>query len=109
MNPFEAYSKRANTHVSHPARLLGPNKTRSDARVRYGEIVAELASFSDSENLEIYLIGMTRELAQFQAELDFYWEGDGDFLGLQKEIERARARVDDGLDFPRYEVKETGQ
>lgn len=106
MNPFEAYSKRANTHVNQPTKLIGPAKTRATARVRYAEIVNELESCTDSENLEIYLISISKDVVQFQAELKFYWEGDGDFLGLEKEIERARVRIDDGLDWPRYEVQE---
>ena len=103
MNPFEAYGKRATTTV--PDRLIGPNKTRAVAKERYHEIAAELADFSDPENLEIYLMQIASEIAQFRAELPLLWHGDGgDFLGLAKEIERAQARVDDGLDFPRWDV-----
>ena len=100
-NPFADYGKRATSTV--PDRLIGPNKTRAAARERYHEIVTELGDFSDPENLEIYLMQIASEIAQFRAELPFLWEGDGDFLGLQKEIERAQARVDDGLDFPRWD------
>ena len=101
-NPFADYGKRATTTV--PDRLIGPIEKRADARARYAEIVIELGDFSDPENLEIYLMQINKEIAQFRAELPFLWEGDGDFLGLAKEIERAQARVDDGLDFPRWDV-----
>jgi len=115
-NPFADYGKRATSTV--PDRLIGPNKTRATARERYHEIVTELGDFSDPENLEIYLMQIASEIAQFRAELPFLWEGDGEIpdrkslqngemhvgiLGLQKEIERAQARVDDGLDFPRWD------
>lgn len=101
-DPFADYGKRATSTA--PAALIGPNKTRADARMRYNEIVMELGDFADPENLEIYLMQIAKEVAQFRAELPFLWFGDGDFLGLAKEIERAQARVDDGLDFPRWEV-----
>jgi len=100
-NPFADYGKRATSTV--PDRLIGPIGKRADARARYAEIVTELGAYSDPKNLEKYLAEIGREIAQFRAELPFLWEGDGDFLGLQKEIERAQARVDDGLDFPRWE------
>lgn len=113
MNHFEQYAKRANTIVTRPPALLGPIKLRADARERCGGIAAELAAITDSENLEVYLLSIDRELTQFRTELEFLWFGEDDFLGLEKEIERARARVDDGLDFPRWEVryeeKEEGQ
>jgi hypothetical protein len=103
MNPFEAYAKSAHSRISQPQALLGPIKLRADARSRYAEIVSELHGFTDPENLEIYLMGIEKELIQFQTELDFYWEGDGaDMRGLAKEIEWARARVDDHLDLPRW-------
>lgn len=108
-DPFEAYAKAAHSRVSQPQPLIGVNKTRAAARERYSEITTALAAFRDPENLEIYLLSIDRELAQFRAELPFLWEGEDDFLGLEKEIERAQARVDDGLDFPRYEVKELGK
>lgn len=105
MNPFEAYSKRASTMLSQPAPLLGPIARRADAKARYSEIVAALNAQTDPENLEIYLLQIDKEVTQFRTELDFLWEGNGDFLGLEKEIERARARVDDGLDFPRWDFE----
>jgi len=106
MNPFEDYSKRANTIVNQPAKLIGPAKTRADAKERYAEIVTALEGFTDSEHLEVYLISISKDILQFEIELPFYWEGEDDFLGLEKEIERARVRLDDGLDYPRYEVKQ---
>lgn len=120
-NPFADYGHRATSQ--RPPQLIGQHKTRKDAKERYDEIVKELNDFSDPKKLEIYLMQISKEIAQFRAELRVYWEGDGTtpdkdslidgelggcFLGLQKEIERAQARVDDGLDFPRYEVTEKG-
>lgn len=111
MDPFAAYAKQALS----PKRdvLLGPIARRADARIRYSEIVAELNGASSREDLEIYLLNVEREITQFKAELQFFWDGDDDFLGLEKEIERARARLDDGLDYPRwmssYLEKDQGQ
>jgi hypothetical protein len=103
VNPFEQYAKKANTIVSQPPKLLGPNKTRADARARYDSIVSELTAMRTLLALEEYLEIIRDEIAQFRAELEFYWEGEGDFLGLQKEIERAQVRLDAGLDIPRWE------
>lgn len=103
MNPFEAYAARAQTMVTQPAKLLGIAKTRSEARVRYEEIVAGLRSCLTKSSLEEELEIRRADIAQINAELPFYWEGEGDFLGLRKEIALAQARVDAGLDFPRWE------
>ena len=107
MNPFEAYAARAHTIVTQPAKLLGPLATRSEARVRYDTLVAELRAFQTAASLEEYLEIARKEISQFHAELEFYWEGEGDFLGLRKEIALAQARVDAGLDFPRWETEAT--
>lgn len=102
-DPFASYAKQANTIVSQPAKLLGPSKTRADARARYDAIVKDLHGIGNLAALEEHLEIIRDEIAQFHAELEFYWEGEGDFPGLRKEIEWARARVDDGLDIPRWE------
>lgn len=107
MNPFEAYAKTANTMVTQPAKLLGPLATRSEARIRYDTLVAELRTFQTAASLEEYLEIARKEIAQFRSQLPFYWEGEGDFLGLRKEIALAQARVDAGLDFPRWEPEVT--
>lgn len=106
-DPFAAYAARANTIVNQPAKLLGVNKTRGEARQRVDEIIKELRSFQTKASLEEYLEILRPETAQFHAELPFYWEGEGDFLGLRKEIALAEARVDAGLDFPRWEAEAT--
>lgn len=107
MNPFETYGKRATSSSAAP--LLGPIKTRAASRERYVEIVGELAAREHIEDLEIYLLSIRPELLQFEGDLPQYWEGDGnDFPGLRKEIERARVRLDDGLDWPRYAPTEEG-
>lgn len=102
MNPFDDYGRRS-TSVATP-RLVGVLKTRADAKRRYTEITAELAAQQSKADLTTYLDNIRHEVVQFQTELDFLWEGDGDFAGLQREIERAQVRLDDGLDLPRYEV-----
>lgn len=77
-----------------PAPLTGPIRTRAEARVKYGEIVDDLRTVTDDVELEGFLMDMQIEIAQFEAELPFFWEGDGqDFVGLEQEIEWARARV----------------
>jgi hypothetical protein len=106
-DPFAAYAASANTIVNRPAKLLGVNKTRGEARQRVDAIVQELRGFQTKASLEEYLEILRPETAQFRAELDFYWEGEGDFLGLRKEIALAQARVDAGLDFPRWEPEAT--
>lgn len=93
--------------MSQPAKLLGGIRLRADARVRYSEIVARMDSCEGAEDLELYLESIKPELLQFHAELQYYWEGDGTlgFAGLQREIARSQVRVDDGLDYPRYEPR----
>lgn len=77
-----------------PAPLTGPIRTRAEARVKYSEIVADLRTVTDDIELEGFLMDMQIEIAQFEEELPFLWEGDGqDFPGLEQEIEWARARV----------------
>lgn len=104
MNAFEEYGKRATSTV--PPRLIGVTKTRGEARARYAAIIADLTAVKTLPALEQYLTGIAAELIQFRTELDFLWEGDGDFAGLQQEIERAQVRLDAGLDHPRHEVKQ---
>ena len=77
-----------------PAPLTGPIRTRAEARVKYSEIVADLRTVTDEYELDGFLMDMQIEIQQFEDELEFLWNGDGqDFLGLEQEIERARARV----------------
>lgn len=76
------------------APLTGPIKRRADARTVYAEIVSELAACEDRDTLEIYLMTVSEPLQQFEDELPFLWEGDGqDFTGLQGEIRKAWRRV----------------
>lgn len=100
---FADYGKRATSAVPPP--LTGVNKTRAQARVRYSEIVADLARFESASALEAYLHEHRSEIAQFAAALEHLWRGGEDFLGLEREIERARARVDPRVDFPRWEPR----
>lgn len=102
-DPFTSYAAQATSQ--RPAPLLGPIKTRHALRERYAEIVTMLGACSDAPALEAVIDELKGEITQIHAEHDFFWSGDGDFLGLEREIERARARVDDGLDFPRWDVR----
>lgn len=84
----------SNQPRERPAPLTGPIKTRAAARTVYAEIVAELRACEDRETLECYLMTVSEPLQQFEKELDFLWEGDGDdFHGLQGEIRKAWRRV----------------
>lgn len=93
-DPFAVYGHNL-TKPQRPAPLTGKIKLRADARSIYNEIVGELNACEDGDTLSAYLDTIKDEIAQFEAELDFYWNGDGaDFLGLSNEITRAHARVD---------------
>lgn len=77
-----------------PAPLTGAIKTRAKAREVYAEIVAELREITDQTTLELYLMTISEPLQQFELELEFLWEGDGeDFAGLQGEIRKAWRRA----------------
>ena len=103
-DPFAAYGYRATSTAVQP--LVGVHRTRSAAKARYSEIVAEMRECRSAPELESYLASISAETTQFRAELDFFWEGDGDFPGLQHEIERAQVRLDDGLDYPRHDPEQ---
>jgi hypothetical protein len=109
MNLFEDYAKQAQSIMDRPTPLVGVIKRRGDARTRYTEIVAALNACLTPREIADYLGSISAEIIQFQAELEYYWEGDGDFAGLSREIERAQVRVDERLDYPRYEEKEKAQ
>lgn len=77
-----------------PAPLTGAIKTRANARTVYSEIVAELRACDDRDTLEVYLLTVSEPIQQFEQELDFLWNGDGeDFIGLDGEIKKAWRRV----------------
>lgn len=77
-----------------PSPLTGPIRTRAEARAQYSAIVDDLRTVTDEIELEGFLMDMQVELTQFEDELPFLWDGDGqDFPGLEQEIEWARARV----------------
>lgn len=98
---FAAYGARATTTAV--PRLVGPMATRALARDRYVEIVGELNACQTPVAVAAVLDARCADVTQFKAELEFLWLGDDDFRGLEKEIEWATARVDDGLDLPRWE------
>jgi hypothetical protein len=84
---------KAHEPYQRPAPLEGGIKRRADARRIYGEIVTEMSGIEDKDTLEIFLITVAEPLIQFEAELPFFWDGDGqDFIGLDQEIKRAWRR-----------------
>lgn len=86
-----------------PPKLTGPILTRAAARKVYGEIISELRACDDRETLEIYLMTVGEELLQFENELQFLWEGDGeDFAGLDQEIKRAFSSLESEGDVVAY-------
>lgn len=91
MNHFETYAKKATSIASrHPSPLIGPTRTRCEAMLRYQEIVEEIRACEDADMLHAYLVSIRKDIAQFRAELDFLWLGDGaDFLGIHGEINQA--------------------
>lgn len=102
IDPFATYGAKA-TSQAKPA-LVGPVKLRSEVRDRFALVSAELAGVTTPSALEACLEAHNSTILQIHAEMEFLWSGDGnDFLGLEKEIEHARARVDAGLDLPRWE------
>ncbi len=103
-DPFADYGSKATRQA--PERLVGPAKTRSLLRDRYDLAAKELQAVATPQALEAALEAHNSTILQIHAEMEFLWLGDGnDFLGLEKEIERARARVDAGLDLPRWEPR----
>jgi hypothetical protein len=100
-DPFMDYGKRATS--SAPAKLLGPMKTRAQLRMAYNDAVELLHACATPESVAMWEMRHRALITQFHAEHEFFWSGDGDFLGLEREIERAKARVDDRLDMPRWD------
>jgi len=101
-DPFAAYGAKATSQAK--AALVGPVKLRADLRERFALVSTELAGVGTPEALEACLEAHGSTILQIHTEMEFLWSGDGnDFLGLEKEIEHAKARVDAGLDFPRWE------
>lgn len=101
---FAAYGHKATSTAARP--LVGPMATRGLARQRFEVIVVELSLCSTPDEVRHCLGQHASSITQFKAELEFLWLGDGfEFLGLEREIERAIARVDAGLDFPRWEPR----
>ncbi|QDZ07472.1 hypothetical protein FPZ24_08240 [Sphingomonas panacisoli] len=104
-DPFAAYGVKATSRA--PDRLVGAMKTRDVARDRYSLVVAELRAVTTKAALDACLEAHRSTILQIHSELEFLWRGDGnDFLGLEREIEHATARVDAGLDFPRWEPRQ---
>lgn len=108
MNAFTVYAGKAKTIVEQPKPLVGKHKTRAEAKAAYAEIVVELRQFSSRVELEAYLGSISADILQFHAELDFLWEGDGeDFLGLEREIERAFETVEAAQFFKLHQLRPT--
>lgn len=82
--------------TKRPKPLQGPIKTRAEIRIKYGEFIHDLHGCGDADMLDIVLNDNKAFIDQVEDELPAYWKGDGaDFLGLEKEIERAKAHHDE--------------
>lgn len=98
-DPFSAYG--SSSTAGKPTPLVGQIGTRAKLRLAYSDAVDLLHECATMDDLEEWRAGHKSLIAQIHAEHEFFWAGDGDFLGLEREIEWALARVDDRLDFPR--------
>lgn len=79
-----------------PPALKGPIKTRAELRTACGAFVRDLNGCSDADMLKVVLDDNAALIKQVEDEHELYWKGDGaDFLGLEKEIERAKAHLMD--------------
>lgn len=106
-DPFAAYGHKATSTAKAP--LVGPLRTRSLVRDRYELVVTELRACTSKQALAACLEAHGSTITQIHAEMEFLWAGDGEeFSGLEKEIALATARVDDGLDIPRWEPGHQG-
>lgn len=93
-DPFYSYGHQATKPTPPPKLIAGPMTTRAQARAVYSGIVAELNGCEDQDTLDLYLMTVGEELIQFEKELSFLWDGDGDsFPGLSAEITAAKLRV----------------
>lgn len=77
-----------------PPPLKGPIKTRAALRTACGAFVRDLHGCGDQDQLDIVLRDNAALIEQVEEEHELFWKGDGaDFLGLEKEIERAKLAV----------------
>lgn len=77
-----------------PEKLKGPIKTRAELRTACGEFVRDIHACDDLDQFEALIASKQALIDQVKDEHKFYWEGDGaDFLGLDKEIQRMRAEL----------------
>lgn len=74
--------------------LVGPFRTRDEARRAYTGIVVELNDIEDRDTLDIYVLSITDVITQYQRAMPFLWDGDdSDFIGLKLEIEATYQRI----------------
>ncbi len=79
-----------------PPPLKGPIKTRKELRDACGAFVRDLNGCADQDMLDQVLSDNKALIDQVEEEHELFWRGDGaDFLGLEKEIENAKAAFDD--------------
>ena len=100
-DPFADYGHRATS--KQPDRFVGAVKTRAQMRLVYAAAVEELQKCETVGAVAQWRQENAALITQIHAEHEFFWTGDADFLGLEREIERATARVDDRLDLPRWD------
>jgi len=90
--PATAIEHQPETKRAAP--LQGPIKTRAAIRTACGNFARELEACADEDMLEGLLEAEKELLEQVQAEVRFFWEGDGaDFLGLEKLIDHRRQLI----------------
>ncbi len=82
-NVYSSYAEK----LARPTPLTGPLATRAEARLAYGSIIAKMHACGTLRELQTYLAAEQPVLRQFEKELPFFWQGDGeDFLGLSDEM-----------------------
>jgi hypothetical protein len=74
-------------------KLTGPVASRKEARDVYSAIVSRMYGCETLAGLQEYLVSIEPTIRQFEQELDYFWNGDGeDFAGLSEEMIRALER-----------------
>lgn len=85
-NAFLAYGDT----LHRKEKLSGPIAIRKEAKDAYAEIVSRMHAAETLTGLQDYLASIEPQIRQFEQELDYFWNGDGeDFAGLSEEMIRA--------------------
>ncbi|MET0365635.1 MAG: hypothetical protein ABW169_13380 [Sphingobium sp.] len=85
-NAFMAYGDTLHRKEA----LTGPLTSRKEAKEAYAAIVRRIHAATNLRDLQDYLASIEPMIRQFEQELDYLWNGDGeDFAGLSEEMIRA--------------------